>query len=73
MVKKIEIYKRFFTISVAAFEMQHTLSKAFGYKGDKSYMHTLHLEAQEEINQKKPDLEKIDNLIMAMEENAGKN
>jgi len=48
--KKISVLKRFFDISVAAFEMQHSISKAFGYLCTKSYMHLLHLNAQEEIN-----------------------
>jgi len=66
--KKIKIFRQFFTISVAAFEMQHSISKAFGYLGAKSYMHLLHLNAQEEINKDKPSLEKMDKFLVMMEE-----
>jgi hypothetical protein len=70
--KTIKTLKQFFAISVAAFEMQHSISKAFGYLGAKSYLHLLHLNAQEEINKEKPSLEKIDKFL-AMMETAAKN
>jgi len=66
--KKIKVLKQFFAISVAAFEMQHSVSKAFGYLGTKSYMHLLHLNAQEEINKEKPSLEIMDKFLAMMEE-----
>jgi hypothetical protein len=66
--KKIKVLKQFFAISVAAFEMQHSVSKAFGYLGTKSYMHSLHLNAQEEINKEKPSLKNIDKFLAMMEE-----
>tara|TARA_R110002096_G_C14018656_1_gene669804 strand:- start:62 stop:325 length:264 start_codon:yes stop_codon:yes gene_type:complete len=69
--KTIKTLKKFFAISVAAFEMQNSVSKAFGYLGTKSYMHLLHLNAQEEINKEKPNLEKI-NKFLAMMESAAK-
>jgi len=65
--KKIKVLKQFFAISVAAFEMQHSISKVFGYLGTKSYMHLLHLNAQEEINKEKPSLEKMDKFLAMME------
>jgi adenine C2-methylase RlmN of 23S rRNA A2503 and tRNA A37 len=68
--KKIKVLKQFFAISVAAFEMQHSISKAFGYLGTKSYMNLLHLNAQEEINKEKPSLEKMDKFLAMMEEAA---
>jgi hypothetical protein len=66
--KKIKVLKQFFTISVAAFEMQRSVSKAFGYLGTKSYMHSLHLNAQEEINKEKPSLKNMDKFLVMMEE-----
>jgi len=69
----IKILKRFFTISVAAFEMQHTVSIAFGYKGDKSYMHNLHITALEEINKENPNQKVMDNLLLMIENHANKN
>lgn len=66
--KKIKVLKQFFDISVAAFEMQHSVSKAFGYLGTKSYMHLLHLNAQEEINKKTPSLEIMDKFLAMIEE-----
>ena len=71
--KKIKVLKQFFAISVAAFEMQHSISKAFGYLGTKSYMHLLHLNAQKEINKERPSLEKIDKFLAMMEEAAKDN
>jgi|TARA_R110000822_G_C15218142_1_gene483990 hypothetical protein len=71
--KKIKVLKQFFAISVAAFEMQHSISKAFGYLGTKSYMHLLHLNAQEEINKEKPSLENMDKFLAMMEEAAKDN
>lgn len=68
----IEILRRFFAISVAAFEMQHSISKAFGYLGMKSYMHLLHLNAQEEINKENPSLEKMYKFLAMMEETVKK-
>lgn len=71
--KKIKVLRQFFDISVAAFELQHTISKSFGYLGSKSYMHLLHLNAQEEINKEKPNLEIIDKFLAMMEEAANDN
>ena len=71
--KKIKVLRQFFAISVAAFEMQHSISKAFGYLGAKSYMHLLHLNAQEEINKENPDLKKTDKFLAMMEEEAKDN
>jgi hypothetical protein len=73
MDKKIDALRKFFTISVAAFEMQHTISTAFGFKGHKSYMHMLHLNAKEEIEKEEPDLNKIDTLLAMMEDCAEAN
>jgi hypothetical protein len=67
------VLRQFFAISVAAFEMQHSISKAFGYLGTKSYMHFLHLNAQEEINKENPDLKKMDKFLSMMEEAAKDN
>lgn len=69
----IETLRKFFTISVAAFEMQHTISTAFGYKWHKSYMHMLHLIAKEEIAKEEPDLNKIDTLLAMIEDCAEAN
>ncbi|MFO7972890.1 MAG: hypothetical protein R6U40_14240, partial [Desulfobacterales bacterium] len=63
MDKKIDALRKFFTITVAAFEMQHTISLAFGYKGTKSYMHLLHINAKEEIDKENPDLNVIDKYL----------
>ena len=65
--EKIKVLKQFFAISVAAFEMQHSISKAFGYLGTISYMHLLHLNAQEEINKENPSLENMDKFLAMME------
>jgi len=73
MDKKINALRQFFTISVAAFEMQQTISIAFGYRGKKSNMHRLHAIAKEEIEKDQPDLTKIDNLIAMMENLAREN
>lgn len=70
MDSKIDALRKFFTISVAAFEMQHTISTSFGFKGHKSYMHILHLNAKEEIEKQEPDLSKIDTLLAMMEDYA---
>jgi len=66
--EKVKALRRGFTISVAAFEMQHSISKAFGYSGNKSSMHLLHLKAQEEINKEEPDIKVMDFLLALMEE-----
>ena len=65
--KKIKVLRRFFTISASSFEMQHTIAKSFGYLGTRSFMHTLHLAALNEINKENPNLETVDNLIVMME------
>lgn len=67
MDKKIETLRKFFAVTVAAFEMQHTILTAFGYKGTKSYMHLLHINAQEEIEKEHPDLNVIDKYLAMME------
>jgi len=67
MDKKIDALRKFFTITVAAFEMQHTISLVFGYKGHKSYMHLLHINAKEEIEKENPDLNVIDKYLAMME------
>ena len=71
--KKIKVLKQFFAISVAAFEAQNSVSKAFGCLGTKSYMHLLHLNAQEEINKEKPSLEIMDKFLAMMEESVKDN
>ena len=58
-VKIIQRLRQFFTISVAVFDMQNTVHSALGYKIPKSYMHSLHLEALEEVNKIDPDLDKM--------------
>ena len=63
MEKKIEIFKRYFSITVSAFEMQHTIARAFGYKGPKSLTHSLYLYGKKEINKEKPDLKVIENIL----------
>ena len=62
--KKIKLLKQFFTITVAVFEMQHNISKAFGHKGVRSYMHFLHLQALEEVNRIEPIIKKINTTIL---------
>lgn len=59
--------KQFFTVSVAAFEMQRTVIIALGGKYHMSNMHSLHLEAQEEMDQDNPDMERIESLLERME------
>lgn len=54
--KKIATLKQYFTITVAAFEIQHTIKMAFGFKCRKSYIHLLHIKAKEEIEKENPDL-----------------
>jgi hypothetical protein len=71
MEKTIDTLRKFFTISVAAFEMQHTVRIAFGYKGHKSYMHNLHLLAKEELEKDNPDMNTIDKYLAIMEGSAG--
>lgn len=71
--KKIDVLRKFFTISVAAFEMQYTISVAFGYNGHKSYMHHLHLMAKDEIDKEFPNLNKIEILLKTMERCANNN
>lgn len=66
--KKIDSLRKLFTISVEVFEMQHSVSKAFLYKGQKSYMHNLYLIAKEEIDKDKPDLNKIEILLAMIED-----
>jgi hypothetical protein len=73
MKEKIKLLKLFFTISVAAFELQYTISVATGYKGHKSHLHNLHLMAKEEIEKENPDLDKIDFLLGLMEIEAKNN
>lgn len=71
--EKIKKLKQFFAVTVAAFEMQHSISKAFGYLGGESYMHQLHLSAKEEVNKEKPNFSKIYLLLEMMEEEAENN
>lgn len=73
MDNKIDTLRKFFTISVAAFEMQHTISTAFGFKGHKSNMHMLHLKAKKEIEKEQPNFNKIDALLEMMEDCADLN
>jgi len=71
--KTIKVLKQFFTISVAVFEMQHNISKAFGHEGLRSYMHFLHLQALEEVNRINPNMEKINNYLHIMEKETNNN
>jgi len=64
---KIKALRQFFTISVAAFEMQHTISRVFCYNGNKSYLHLLHLRAKEEIEKENPDMKLIYSFLVIME------
>ena len=73
MDDKINTLRKFFIISVAAFEMQHMIGAEFGLKAHKSYMHNLHLIAKEEIEKDVPDLNKIDTLLAMMEDLADDN
>jgi len=66
--KSVDTLRKFFTVTVAAFEMHHSISLVFGNKGDISDMHHLHLIAKEEIEKVDPDLAKIDNLLSMMED-----
>jgi len=65
--KNIDTLRKFFAVTVAAFEMQYAISVAFGYKGTKSYMHLLHINAKEEIEKEHPDLTVIDKYLAMME------
>lgn len=65
--KRIAILRKFFAITTAAFELQHEVSRAFGYLGSKSYMYTLHLKAKSEAYKEQPDLKMINNLLILME------
>ncbi len=71
--KTIAGLRRFFTISVAAFEMQHTIMKAFGKEVQESFMHQMHLIAKEEINKENPDMNRINTLLEIMQNFADKN
>ena len=71
--QKIKILRQFFSISVAAFEMQYTISQALGNVGTKSYMHSLHINAKEEIDKENPNLEIVDKYLAMMEDEADKN
>jgi len=71
--KKIESLKQFFAVSVAAFEMMHSMRVAYGYKGDKGFIHKLHLIAKAEIEKEHPDINKINVLLSLMEDEAEEN
>tara|TARA_R110002167_G_scaffold81296_2_gene222661 strand:+ start:296 stop:580 length:285 start_codon:yes stop_codon:yes gene_type:complete len=66
--KTISGLRKFFAVSVAVFEMQNSIYKAFGYSGAKSYMHILHLKAKEEIDKEVPNLKKMDTFLAMMED-----
>lgn len=65
--KRIEYLRKFFNISCAVFEAQHTIANSLGYLSGKSHMHFLHLEAQKELRKENPSLEKIDSYLLKME------
>ena len=65
--------RKMFAIGLAAFEMQHTISTAFGYKGNKSYMHHLYIIAKDEIDKECPDMQIIDKILQIMETEANNN
>ena len=57
-----------FEISCAAFEMQHTINKAFGDNGEKSYMHNLHLDFKKELDKELPNNNKLDVMLSLMQD-----
>lgn len=67
MENKIDALRKFFKISVAAFDMYHTVRTALGSNVGKTYMHELHLQAKKEIEKAEPDLSKIGDLLAIME------
>lgn len=72
--KQIKALRTFFTVSVAAFEMQHTILEAFGHKANNiTHMHALHIKARNEANQKDPDMKVLNRLIYLMEREAKRN
>ena len=65
--KKIDLLRRFFTISCAAFEFQQTIVAAFGRRQGKTYMHNLHTQALKELSKENPNLAQIDIYLAEME------
>tara|TARA_R110002049_G_scaffold191355_1_gene360294 strand:- start:727 stop:1023 length:297 start_codon:yes stop_codon:yes gene_type:complete len=61
--QNIKTLRIFFNVTVAAFEMQHSVLLAIGQPSVKSEVFLLNLRAQEEINKENPDLEKVDKII----------
>lgn len=70
MDNKNKKMKQFFDISVAAFGMQYSISKAFGYTGEKSKMHLLHISAKEELEKDNPNHQVMYILLSQMEAEA---
>lgn len=69
----IEVLRKFFAISTAAFEFQQAIIQAVGGKPFQSYMQTLHIQAQTELSKQAPNMELIDNLLSEMEKEAERN
>lgn len=69
----IEVLRKFFTVTTAAFEMQYTISNIFGNKRNKSFMHKLHIKAKEEVFKDEPDMIVIDRFLQMIEETANMN
>lgn len=65
--KRIDALRKFFRISVAAFDMMDTISRAFGYKCQVGEMHKLHIAAKSEIEKDNPNMELMDRYLESME------
>lgn len=65
--------RTFFRISTGAFAFAHIVANASGKKispSDIAPMETLHLKALEELEKPNPDINKIDELLLEMENQA---
>ena len=65
--KIINTLRKFFTVSVAAFEFQMQISSAFGHVPNISPMHQLHRIAKAELEKENPSLDCINVLLIKME------
>lgn len=69
--KNIDSLKKFFSVSVAAFDFMHSIQSAFRNRMlTQNPMETLHRVAHNELQKKEPDMKFIDHLLSLMEQQA---
>jgi len=71
--KQLINLRKAFKIMLLAFELAEAVSKIFNPEKEDSVMLTLHRQMVEEINQKEPDMKKIEAFLFLMEVEVNKN